>query len=105
MPTIFLPFDSPYFRRPLLPAIPDDAPAIDTNAHTSQWKPIPAKTIQYYQTCITLQYQNKTISNLDNITMPKTIQYQTCITLQYQKKTISNLQHIKHDSIELIQSQ
>ena len=77
MPTIFLPFDSPYFRRPLLPAIPDDAPAIDTNAHTSQWKPIPAKTIQY----------------------------QTCITLQYKKKTISNLQHIKHDSIELIQSQ
>ena len=28
MPTIFLPFDSPYFRRPLLAAIPDDAPAL-----------------------------------------------------------------------------
>ena len=33
-------------------------PPIDTNAHTSQWKPIPAKTIQY-QICIILQYQTK----------------------------------------------
>ena len=38
-------------------------PSIDTNAHTSQWQPIPARTIQY-QIWTTSQYQNNRIYSL-----------------------------------------
>ena len=37
-------------------------PPIDTNAHKSQWKPIPVKTIQY-QICIRLHYNIKFASH------------------------------------------
>ena len=64
-------------------------PPIDTNAHKSQWKPIPVKTIQY-QICIRFHYNIKFASHYNTKIPAKTIQYQICIRLHYNIKFASH---------------